>query len=273
MTRDALVAALADLVAPPDVRRVAVDGPDAAGKTMLADELADRLSARRTVIRAGIDGFHQPRAVRTRRGSLSPEGCYRDTFDYPAVRRSVLDPLGPTGDRRYRTAVFDHTTDQPVDEPPRTAPADALLIFDGVFLLRPELRKHWDITIFLDVAEDETLRRALVRDAAAMGGPDEVRERYRQRYLPAQRLYRADADPERAADVVIRNDRPAEPVVVRWPGLTPSSNTARPASNVSSTRCSHVPVVSEPSRTDAGKRSAKSGATSANRADRLAHQS
>jgi uridine kinase len=218
MTRDALITALADLIAPPGIRRVAVDGPDAAGKTTLADELAERLDSRRAVIRAGVDGFHHPGAVRRRRGSLPPEGCYHDTFDYAAVRHAVLDPLGPTGDRRYRTAVFDHGTDQPVDQPPRTAPDDALLIFDGVFLLRPELRRDWDIAVFVDIAEDETLRRALVRDAAAMGGPDEVRTRYDRRYLPAQRLYRADAHPEQAADVVIRNDRPAAPVVVRWPG-------------------------------------------------------
>ncbi|HKN98503.1 MAG TPA: uridine kinase [Pseudonocardiaceae bacterium] len=217
MTRDALVAALADLVAAPDVLRVAVDGPDAAGKTTLADELAARLRGRRAVIRAGIDGFHQPRSVRQRRGSLSPEGCYHDTFDYAALRRAVLDPLSPGGDRRYRTAVFDHAADRPVDRPACTAPDGAVLVFDGVFLLRPELRHQWDVSIFVDVREDETLRRALVRDAEAMGGPDAVRERYLRRYLPAQRLYRADAHPEQVADVVVRNDRPAAPVVLRWP--------------------------------------------------------
>jgi uridine kinase len=114
--------------------------------------------------------------------------------------------------------VFDHATDRPVGGPPCVAPDGAVLVFDGVFLLRPELRDQWDLSIFLDVTEDETLRRALVRDAEPMGGPDAVRERYRRRYLPAQRLYRADAHPERTADVLIRNDRPDAPVVLRWPG-------------------------------------------------------
>lgn len=62
--------------APPgdDCVLVAVDGVDGAGKTVFADELADRLRAGgRPVIRIGINGFHQVRAVRLRRGRDSPE--------------------------------------------------------------------------------------------------------------------------------------------------------------------------------------------------------
>lgn len=65
--------------------RIAVDGPDAAGKTTLADELAAVFRTRgRKVIRASIDGFHRPRAERYRRGEFSPQGCYHDTFDHEA---------------------------------------------------------------------------------------------------------------------------------------------------------------------------------------------
>lgn len=52
-----------------------------------------------------MDGFHHPREIRYRRGSLSPEGYYRDAFDYDAVHAQLLEPLGPGGDRRYRTAT------------------------------------------------------------------------------------------------------------------------------------------------------------------------
>jgi uridine kinase len=47
--------------------RVAVDGVDASGKTVLADELVAHIEARgRPVVRASIDGFHNPAAVRRR---------------------------------------------------------------------------------------------------------------------------------------------------------------------------------------------------------------
>ena len=93
----------------------------------------------REVIRASVDGFHHPRAHRYRQGSDSPTGCYEDTFDYSAVRRLLLEPLGPSGSRRYRRACFDFRTDTAVREPAATADPDAILLFDGVFLQRPEL--------------------------------------------------------------------------------------------------------------------------------------
>ena len=98
-------------------------------------------------IRASVDGFHHPRALRYRRGPDSPEGYYLDSFDYASLRRCLLAPLGPGGDRRYRPATFDHRTESPTEAPGQFAPADAVLLFDGVFLLRPELGGCWDYAV------------------------------------------------------------------------------------------------------------------------------
>src|SRR5580704_5788937 len=120
--------------------RVAVDGPPAAGKTTLADELALLLRARgRKVIRASTESFHLPRAQRYRRGEFSPKANYHDSFDYDTLRRVLLAPLGLDGERRYQAAVYDIETDTAVSPPVTTASADAVLLLDGVFLLRPEL--------------------------------------------------------------------------------------------------------------------------------------
>jgi uridine kinase len=214
-----LVSRLTQLIAglrPPHPLRVAVDGPDAAGKTTFADELAARLHGRRPVIRASIDGFHRPRAERLRRGDLSPEGCFADSFDNGAVIANLLVPLGADGDRRYRTAVFDHRSDRPVAVATHQAPSDAVLLFDGVFLLRHELRPYWDLGIFLEIDPEETLRRAVVRDRALFGDAANTRLRYTARYLPAQQRYRDSARPTEAADIVIDHNDPAKPVVLAW---------------------------------------------------------
>jgi uridine kinase len=210
------------------VLRVAIDGPDAAGKTTLADALAARIAgetgdAQETggtgkTIRVSIDDFHQPRNVRYRRGPLSPEGYVEDSFDYDAVGRLVLEPLAPGGSRWYQPGSFSHRTDTPREHPWRRADPGAVLLFDGVFLLRAELRDRWDLRIFVDVRPDEALRRALVRDVDVLGSAADVRERYRRRYLPAQRIYRTAASPESSADVVIDNTDPARPRIRAWPG-------------------------------------------------------
>jgi uridine kinase len=70
-----------------------VDGIDGAGKTTFADELAAVLRDRgHAVIRALVDGFHNPREVRYRRGRRSAVGYYLDSFDYDRLRRVLLDP-------------------------------------------------------------------------------------------------------------------------------------------------------------------------------------
>jgi len=115
--------------------RVAIDGVDASGKTMLADELVEPIQQLgRNVIRVGVDGFHRPRAERFRLGADSPEGFYHDTTDYPTVLREVLDPLGPGGNGRYRTATYDWQTETTVDSPQITAKPNSILLFDGIFL-------------------------------------------------------------------------------------------------------------------------------------------
>jgi uridine kinase len=193
--------------------RVAIDGVDAAGKTTLADDLARELErCGCSVIRASIDGFHNPAAVRHRRAA-SGEGYFRDSFDYEALSRALLTPLGPSGSRRYCRAVFDHRTDSPVQAPTEEARKDAILLLDGVFLLRSELRAHWDFSIFVAADFRVTVARAEVRDRGLFGNPTDVRRRYESRYVPGQRLYLESERPRSHASVVVLNDDPEDPAL------------------------------------------------------------
>jgi uridine kinase len=174
---------------------VGIDGPDAAGKTTLADRLAARLPG--PVLRVSVDEFPAPRDVRYARGEFSPQGYYRDSFDLPALVAGRLQPFA---------SGAPVVADLPV-------PERAALVADGVFLHRPELRDRWHLSVYLHVPEEETLRRAVVRDRALMGA--EVERRYRLRYPPGQALHRREADPVARADVVVDNTDPEEPVVLR----------------------------------------------------------
>jgi uridine kinase len=217
LSRAELMALLADSV---EVRsagrpvRVAVDGCAASGKTTMADELVVVLRQRgRHVIRAWVDDFLRPRSERYRRGQYSGQACYQDAFDYPALTGRLLDPLGPGGTLEYQTAAYDHRDDMAVCPVAAKAPADAVLVLDGVFLLRPELRGRWDLKIHLSVQPSEILRRGRIRDLDLYGSIEEVDRRYLSRYLPAQEIYQADDRPIEHADFIVINDDPARPVV------------------------------------------------------------
>ncbi len=191
--------------------RVAIDGIDAAGKTTLADELANELP-QHPIIRASIDGFHQPRAIRYRRGSDSPIGYYYDSFDYDAFKAELLQPLGPGGSRRYRTMCYDYRHDHPLDSPRKLAPPNAMLLCDGVFLLRSEICELWDFSVFVQISFSTSLDRALVRDREQFGSS--VRQRYEKRYIPGQRLYLQQAQPTQKACIVFDNNDPLNPFLI-----------------------------------------------------------
>ena len=198
--------------------RVAIDGVDASGKTILADQLAETMQdGKRQIIRASVDDFHNPQHIRRKCGDLSPQGFFHDSFNYPALIEVLLKPLGPSADRCYRTAVFDLQQDQPVEQPCKKAARDAILLIDGIFLLRPRLMPYWDLTIYLDVNFAHSMARGVQRDAAFYGSLEEAKRRYQQRYIPGQKLYQQAAQPLDKADILIDNNDLEAPVFLRVP--------------------------------------------------------
>jgi uridine kinase len=215
MTRAQVIEELAACIAYlhlPHPVRAAIDGRTGSGKTTLADELAACLSARgRAIIRTSIDGFHRPKAERYARGRTSPEGYYYDARDLASVMRLLLAPLGPGGERRYRTASFDLENDRPIVQDSMLAAADAILIVDGTFLQRPELGGGFDVAIYVATADDVATARGIGRDAERLGGVAAATELYAARYRPAAELYERLCAPGSHADAIFNNDDLARP--------------------------------------------------------------
>ncbi|MBT7617428.1 MAG: hypothetical protein HN590_09120 [Calditrichaeota bacterium] len=194
--------------------RIAIDGVDASGKTTLAESLAETLlESGRDIIRASIDGFHNPREVRYRQGRDSARGYYENSFNHRAILDNLVLPLGPAGDLRYRTGSFNYKADMEIDSPWKVAQSDSILIFDGVFLYHPQLCDHWDFGIFVDADFAVTIERAVIRDQHLFGSPDEVREIYRKRYIPGQKIYLQAQSPSERADIVVDNNDFLNPVL------------------------------------------------------------
>jgi uridine kinase len=84
--------------------------------------------------------------------------------------RLVLIPLGPGGDRRYRTGLIHLASDEPIDERPVQAPPDAIVIVDGSFLQRAEVAGLWDHVVFVDTTLKVARTRGAQRDTQLFGG-------------------------------------------------------------------------------------------------------
>ena len=200
ITRSTALAAAADLV-PPGRAVVAIDGVDGAGKTTFADALAVELRSRGSLVeRASIDGFHHVLAHRRAEGRTA-EAVWRRHFDYGGLRRALIDPWRAGPPATYRTAVHDVATDEALDLPPRSVPAEGVLLVDGLFCQRPELEGCWDRVVFLDVPFEVSVARMAARDGGS-ADPDHPDQR---RYVEAQRTYFELCRPRDRADLVVDN--------------------------------------------------------------------
>lgn len=161
---------------------VAVDG--GGGTAAFADDLAEVFrEAGADAFRASIGDFHRPRAARTRYGAETPEDYYRSSFDYVTLRRVLLDPFRLAGSAGFQTAAFDEERDVPLESRWESAGPDAVLVIDGEFLLRPELRGEWNAAVLLVNA-------------------------------PEWEPYEREAKPAEVADILIDDSDPAHPVRV-----------------------------------------------------------
>jgi uridine kinase len=216
-----LIEELAEIIrhhAPGSTLRIGIDGVDGVGKTVFADTLARAIKMRgRPVIRTSVDSFHNPREIRYRQGKTSPRGFYTDSYNYVELRKVLLDPLDPDGSHVYCPAIFDHSVNAAVPAQWSTADPDAVLVFDGIFLHRPELKDVWDLSIFLDAPFAITIPRGAGRGPGY--GSADVDTASNRRYVEGQRLYLQENDPQSRANLVIDYSDLTHPVVTarRWP--------------------------------------------------------
>jgi len=87
-----------------------------------------------------------------------------------------------------------------------------VVLLEGIFLLRRDLRRLYDFSIWIDCSYDTALERALERNQEGLTREELIRD-YHVIYFPAQRLHASLDRPRNAANAVIVNDiRLARPV-------------------------------------------------------------
>jgi len=176
----------------------------------------------RPVVRASIDGYHNPAEVRYKQGKDSPQGYYDDSFNYDALVKTLLRPVSDmtTAPQELPIAAYDYRKDSKVKNRYANFQTGTIMLFDGVMLFRAEINDYWHYRIYVDARYETGFVRGVPRDA----GNDEdqmiVGKKYLERYFPGERLYRASSHPLEKADVIIFNDDP-ETCVIKYTKDTP----------------------------------------------------
>lgn len=164
--------------------------------------------------------------MRVARGPLSPEGYFEDSFDYDFLIKEFLQPLRKVkSSTSLRSAKHDWKTESAVTEKLISIDHSSIVLFEGVFLFRSELVDFWDYKIYVQVDSDTSLFRGLARDSDLLGGPEVTHEKYLKRYIPGQKLYHEMYNPISLANLVIQNDDPTAPMILRSAPLSTSPGT------------------------------------------------
>lgn len=203
-----------------------INGVDGSGKTTLARALAADLAAREfPVCLISVDDFHYPRSIRARRGALSPEGFRYDAINLAALADKALSPIAQAREFpvSIATAVWSIDADAPVDRR-AVISADTMVVVEGVFLFDCPVLPLLDLKVYVRADFETTLQRVQIRDCHIFGSADAVVQRYRTKFIPGQRIYLQEVQPEQLADIVVDNDDFERPLIVknRLQGMSPS---------------------------------------------------
>ena len=177
-----------------NVALVAIDGPSGAGKSTLAKQLAD--AGDQTAVVSG-DDFYRPASDDERR-SWSPEEGVRKYFDWERLEQEVLGPLSRTGRCRYQR--YDWSSGK-LSEAMQLPNAHVVLV-EGVYSFRPELRRYYDFSIMVTTPAAERLRRWKER-----GDPEEQIKRWNA----SEELYFESTHPEEAAEMIVQGSSEIAP--------------------------------------------------------------
>lgn len=196
---------------------VAISGKDGSGKTMMANILAKFIAGKtdREIIRISIDDFMNPRAVRYTPTKSAGRSCYEYTFNFNGFITNVLEPLQPGGTYEYRTKIFDHASDSEMLSPLQKASPDAIILIDGVFLLKDSLVDYWDLKILLETSDETVIERGARRDTERLGSYEVARQKYIDRYIASQTIYYDEQSPREKADIIIDNNTIDTPRIIQ----------------------------------------------------------
>jgi len=187
---------------------IGINGVDTSGKTVFSDNLCNYL--RRRGVSAQVlhgDDFHNPLALRRTDDSPddSPEGYLKYAFDIPKleglIRELKAGKITTIGLLDLDSDTYSEKVFKPTD----------VVIVEKVLLYREPLKELFDYRIFIDITFEEVLIRARERDVPKYG--ENYMQRYKQRYIPAQKLYIDRYDPKAYSHLVIDNNDVQRPVV------------------------------------------------------------
>jgi uridine kinase len=165
---------------------IGIDGCGGSGKSVLADQISRELKRAHSVGLIQMDDFYLPNAARA--GGSSEVGA---GFDWRRLEGQVLQPA--TKDQPLRYQRYDWATDALAEWHESSV---RVVIVEGIYSTRVELKKFYDFTIWVDCPRTIRLARGVERDG------ESARDDWLTKWMPEEDRYVSEQSPQTRANLV-----------------------------------------------------------------------
>jgi len=182
---------------------VAISGIDGSGKGYVAKRLGEALTNRSVSVAViGIDGWlHLPHV---RFDPRNPAGnFYENALRFDEMFTQLVVPLRDWRSIRIEANYTEETATSYRSHVYAYENIDVILL-EGIFLLKRELRAHYDLSVWIECSFETALQRALARGQEGLSKA-QTRQAYKTIYFPAQHIHFRSDDPQRASTMTYFN--------------------------------------------------------------------
>lgn len=169
---------------------VAIDGHSAAGKSTLAQKIADEFLDLEVIT---TDDFYRPIPNDLRYRLNAKEG-YEHYYDWQRLREDVLQPL--SNQKAARFQLYDWQYNELGRQ--RTVPPRDFIIVEGCYSARPELAIYYDIIVLVETSPKERMKRQRQRNDAT--------QEWLMRWDRAETYYIRTTNLRERADIILRGE-------------------------------------------------------------------
>jgi len=183
---------------------VAVTGIDGSGKGYVAELMTVTLKARglRTV-NINVDGWLSLPSVRFSEKDPATH-FYVNALRFGDMFATLVRPLRDQRSIRVEADFVEETDVEYRRHLYEFVDVD-IIVLEGIYLLKRELRKEYDLSIWIDCTFETALERAVGRSQENLP-PAETIAAYHRIYFPAQEIHARRDRPRDAATLILTND-------------------------------------------------------------------